>query len=86
MIRVYTSPNCQGCRATKRWLTERSIPHETVDISLDENAADLAAIKAMGYVKAPVIFVGDPTKPDAHWYGHNPVLLAHHTEGLGAAA
>ena len=86
MIRVYTSPQCQQCNAVKRWLTQRNVPFATVDISLDENAVALAALKALGYTQAPVVFVGAGATPDVHWYGFNTNLLALHTEGLQEAA
>jgi glutaredoxin-like protein NrdH len=67
-ITVYTSPNCQQCTATKRWLDKRGINYKTIDVT--ENPNDLAAIKELGYKAAPVTIVstGDP-EMELHWYG-----------------
>lgn len=64
-VTVYTTPQCVQCDATKRDLTRRKIEHETVDLTEDPNA--LAKVKALGYVKAPVIVTNED-----HWSGYRP--------------
>ena len=68
IITVYSKPNCQPCRATKRWLDKRDIPYTEVDITT--SPADLEAITALGFQEAPVVIVstGDP-ETDIMWSG-----------------
>lgn len=74
-ITVYTKPNCQPCRATKRWLDNRSVDYQTVDVTTSPD--DLAAIKSLGYEGVPVVIVssGD-AETDLHWHGFHPDNLA----------
>lgn len=68
IITLYTSPGCQPCKATKRWLDKRGVEYKTIDVT--ENPDDLAAIKELGYKAAPVVIVstGDP-EVEIHWQG-----------------
>lgn len=83
-ITVYTSPGCQPCKATKRWLDARGVDYQTVDVS--QSPDDLAAIKALGYVAAPVVIVssGDP-ETDIHWQGLVVANLTKYTLEKAAA-
>lgn len=83
-ITVYTSPGCQPCKATKRWLDRRGVEYRTVDVS--QNPDDLAAIKELGYVAAPVVIVsnGDP-ETDIHWQGLHVDNLTKYTTTKEAA-
>lgn len=65
---VYTSPSCQPCKATKRFLTEKGIPFEERDVTASQEAA--AAVAALGYRGLPVIVHGDQ-----HWQGLVPSRL-----------
>jgi glutaredoxin-like protein NrdH len=67
-ITLYSKPNCQPCKATKRWLDKRDIPYNEVDIS--NSPADLEAIQSLGFQEAPVVIVstGDP-ETDIMWSG-----------------
>lgn len=69
-ITVYTQPQCQPCKATKRWLDKRDITYQEVDITKPENAADAEAIRELGFKEAPVVIVstGDP-ETDLMWSG-----------------
>jgi glutaredoxin-like protein NrdH len=82
-VSVYTQPGCQPCKATKRWLDQRGLTYTPVDVS--ESPADLAAIKALGYVGVPVVVVsnGDP-ETDLHWHGFHPDNMTKYI--LGAAS
>ena len=79
-ITVYTQPACVQCDRTKKWLDDPTRgnlqgQYDVVDLALDPQA--LAAVKAMGYLAAPVVVVnrtGD-TKDEQHWYGFRPDLL-----------
>ena len=72
-ITVYTNPSCIACDATKKYLTERNTKFETVDLSTDELA--LAAVKDLGYMQAPVVFVRYPGGSESHWAGFRPDKL-----------
>ena len=72
-ITVYTNPSCMACDATKKYLSERHTKFETVDLSTDELA--LAAVKDLGYMQAPVVFVRYPGGSETHWNGFNPSKL-----------
>ena len=68
-ITVYTTPSCQQCNMTKRWLTKNDITFNTVDLTTSPEAA--AMVKALGYRAAPVVMAGTE-----HWTGFRPDLLA----------
>ena len=64
-ITVYTKPSCVQCNATKRALAKAELQYEEVDLTQDADA--LEAVKALGYMQAPVVFAdGD------HWGGFRP--------------
>lgn len=73
-ITVYTKTACVQCRGVERWLDKRGIEYVTEDATELEN---LAALKALDYMQAPVTFIsnGDP-ETDIHFGGFNPDLLA----------
>ena len=81
-VTVYMQPACQPCKATKRWLDKRGIQYRAVDVS--QSPDDLAAIKYLGYLKAPVVIISnsDP-ETDIHWQDFNPFNLERY---LGQAA
>lgn len=68
-ITVYTKPNCVQCNATYRALDNKGITYTTVDLSVDEDA--LEAVKALGYMQAPVVVTADD-----HWSGFRPDKIA----------
>ena len=68
-ITVYSKPNCMQCNFTKKYLKERDIAFEEIDVTQDEDA--LIKIKDMGYQAVPVVI----TDSD-HWYGFRPERLA----------
>ena len=72
---VYTIPNCQPCKATKRDLTRRGVTYTEVDMSQDETA--LNYVKELGHQKAPVVVVATSTQP-VHWSGFQPALINEH--------
>lgn len=83
-ITIYTTPSCSQCRMTMQWLDRAGVEYRTVDLS--ESPDDMAAVKAMGYSAAPVVFaqVGDWAD---HWSGFRPdMLLAATNRPLGEVA
>ncbi|MBF6538153.1 glutaredoxin family protein [Nocardia farcinica] len=65
LITVYTRPNCQPCKATKKKLDQLGAVYTLVDVTEDAEARD--AIRALGYKQAPVVVAGDQ-----HWSGFSP--------------
>lgn len=76
MIRIYTTPSCPQCMATKRWLDKRGITYQTVDLTDPANMADYDAIKALGYTAAPIVAVGQGY--ETSWSGFQPDRLEEH--------
>lgn len=71
-VTLYSKPGCVQCRATERSFKKDGVKYNYVDVS--ENADGLAAIKELGYLQAPVVFVDK----DTHWSGHRPDKIAKH--------
>lgn len=84
-IPVYSKPRCVQCNMTKDFLDRAGATYTTVDISQDLNA--LEAVKALGYMGAPVVIVNDngDTRDEKHWYGFRPDLLEEFTTNQEAA-
>lgn len=70
---LYTTPNCQPCRATKRWLGNNSIEYEEHDLVAEDSA--LPWLKAQGFHSAPVLFVTFDNGNQKSWEGFRPDLL-----------
>jgi glutaredoxin len=54
---VYTQPHCSACRQVERYLTQRNIDFEVLDVLSDASA--LATLEERGYLGTPVTRVGD---------------------------
>jgi len=59
---VYTMPNCVQCEQTKRYLDNKSVPYETVDITTNPEAYEM--VVSLGYKSAPVVVTNSE-----HWSG-----------------
>lgn len=83
-IKLYTQPRCQPCKATKRWLDNRGITYQEVDVTTHPDDAE--AIKSLGFKQAPVVIVstGDP-ETDLMWSGFDPNNLEKYTHSTKAA-
>ena len=68
-IKVFTKSGCVQCNATFRALDAKGLDYETVDLGTDEDA--LEAVKALGYMQAPVVVTADD-----HWSGFRPDKIA----------
>lgn len=68
-ITVYTKPSCVQCSATYRALDAAGLEYEIRDLTLDPSA--LEQVKALGYLQAPVVIVGEE-----HWSGFRPDKIA----------
>jgi glutaredoxin-like protein NrdH len=60
-VTVYTSPTCQPCRMTKLRLTRGGVEYDEVDLTADEHAETLAALKRSmqveGMMPMPVVAI-----------------------------
>jgi glutaredoxin-like protein NrdH len=70
VIKVYSKTPCVQCNAVKRHLTKGGADYEVVDVGLEENADDLAALKALDFMNVPVTFINDEP-----FYGYDPDKL-----------
>ncbi|WP_182359453.1 glutaredoxin domain-containing protein [Tomitella gaofuii] len=70
MVTVYTKPNCQPCRQTKRALDKRNVPYEEVNILESDEGQRVA--RTMGFTSAPVV-VADGA---GTWCGFKPDRIA----------
>lgn len=69
MITVYSTRNCQQCKATMRALDARRMVYSTVYV--DENDQAAAFARSLGHTQAPVVVI-DGYK---HWSGFRPDLI-----------
>ena len=53
MIKVYSKPNCVKCEFTKRYLNDKGVPFEEIDVFKDEEA--LAMLRDNGFSEMPVV-------------------------------
>ncbi|MFQ5696091.1 MAG: glutaredoxin family protein [Terriglobia bacterium] len=65
-IRMYFAPWCGDCRAAKRFLDDREIAYEAVNIEENPDAADLIIEKNRGKRKVPTFEV------DGRWFAVSP--------------
>ncbi|MFS2091042.1 glutaredoxin domain-containing protein [Paenarthrobacter nicotinovorans] len=90
-ITLYTQPACSQCNMTKKWLDnpeKGNLKDQYQIVDLTESADDLAAVKALGYMSAPVVIVNDDgnTGNEKHWYGFRPDLLTEFCKAEANAA
>jgi len=85
IITVYTKDECVQCDRTKKWLDKHDVSYKT--INMDESPADLEAVKALGFLTAPVVIVstGDP-ETELMWGGFIPDNLKKYTHSTEKAA
>jgi len=62
-VRLFIKPYCGWCHRAMRWLDERGIAYETIDVIADETAYD-EMIRLSGQELAPVIEVGGEVLAD----------------------
>lgn len=81
---IYTKPDCQPCRITKRKLDAAHIYYTEVDVTKDPAA--LAYVKdTLGYTGAPVVYVST-LEGDIHWYGLDVAKIHQHITHRADAA
>ena len=55
-ITVYSKPNCVRCEMVKRYLTDKGVKFEEIDVFQDAEA--LAMLRDAGYSEMPVVDTG----------------------------
>jgi len=65
-IRMYFSPGCADCRAAKRYLDQRGVAYEPINIEEHPEAVDLIIEKNDGKRKVPTFEV------DGRWFAVSP--------------
>ena len=55
MIKVYSKPNCVRCEMAKRYLQDKGVKFEEIDVFQDAEA--LAMLRDAGYSEMPVVDV-----------------------------
>ncbi|HAP3875996.1 TPA: NrdH-redoxin [Enterococcus faecalis] len=63
-ITIFTKPNCQPCKMTKRWLDEKEIYYTELPIS---DYADI--LKEAGHMSAPVVQINKDNNDVVTWAG-----------------
>ena len=56
-VEVYGKPGCMQCKFTVKELEKQDIPHQYIDISVNEVAAE--QVKSMGFTTLPVVVAGE---------------------------
>ena len=56
-ITVYSKNGCAQCKATKKWLTDRGLDYEEVNVS--DHPERIAEVKDLGFNGLPVTKSGD---------------------------
>ena len=69
MIKVYSKPNCMACNFTKKYLNDKGVKFEEIDVL--EDAEALAMLRDEGFSQMPVVSM------DGEFHtGFRPDLLA----------
>jgi len=55
-IKIYTTPTCPYCMMVKKYLRDRKIEFEDIDVSLDRSKAE-EMVKISGQMGVPVILI-----------------------------
>jgi glutaredoxin 3 len=75
-IRLFIKPYCGWCHKAMRWLNDREVPYETIDVTADESAM-AEMIRLSGAEVSPVIDVEGQVLAD-----FGPEQLAEFWEGI----
>ena len=67
-IVIYTLPDCQACKATRRALDKYGLAYESINLSERPDLAD--QLRKQGFVQAPIIISGEHA-----WSGYRPDLI-----------
>ncbi|AMB98537.1 NrdH-redoxin [Aerococcus urinaehominis] len=53
MVTVYSKPNCMQCNFTKKYLEDKEVTFQVLDVTESEEALD--HVKALGFSSLPVV-------------------------------
>lgn len=68
-VTVYTKPDCQPCKATKRLMNKEGIPYTEEEV----NDANREIIRALGHMSAPIIVIkNNEGQIVSSWAGFRP--------------
>lgn len=76
---IYTKPDCQGCRITKRRFIKLGIPVEERQIADYPKVRE--ALKEMNWFMMPYVQVVEGDKTLDHWHGLKPDKINHWGNG-----
>ena len=69
MITIYSKPNCMACNFSKKYLTDKGVEFEEIDVF--KNAEALAMLRDKGFSQMPVVSI------DGEFHtGFQPNILA----------
>lgn len=76
-LTLYSKPSgCVQCNATKKWLDDRGIPYQVVNLA-DISPSLSDTFRGWGYSTAPVAILTDARgRTIARWQGFDPVEMA----------
>lgn len=57
-VMVYSTVTCPHCHMAKKYLDEKNIQYESIDVGADRDAA-MALVERTGQMAVPVIEIGD---------------------------
>ena len=69
MIKIYSKPNCVKCTYAKKYLTDKNVEFQEIDVF--ENAEALQMLRDEGYAELPVVDI----EGERH-SGFRPEILA----------
>ena len=69
MIKIYSKPNCMPCNFTKKYLNDKGVKFEEIDVFEDKEA--LSMLRDKGFSQMPVVSI----EGEFHT-GFQPNLLA----------
>ena len=55
MITIYSKPNCMACNFAKKYLTDKGVKFEEIDVFKDKEA--LAILRDKGFSQMPVVSI-----------------------------
>ena len=55
MVTVYSKPNCMACNFTKKYLNDKGVKFEEIDVLKD--AESLAMLRDKGFSQMPVVSI-----------------------------
>ena len=67
MVKLFSKPSCYQCEATKKYLNNRNVLYEEIDVS-----GDSSELEKLGFRSVPVVVTSEES-----WFGFRPEKLQH---------